>query len=150
MVCAYVLLSGSCGYVLVFVLMIRRPPRSTRTDTLFPYTTLFRARLRAAGEVEGDGKVSLAAREEVGRRHLPAPRQGEAALEGGQIVGLAESHDDLLRRHDWPAARIHQGQVALDAGIGQALGLEASRQPEGRGQAGIEGTPHTVLTDDDA
>src|SRR3546814_10944938 len=28
-----------------FVLMIRRPPSSTRTDTLFPYTTLFRARL---------------------------------------------------------------------------------------------------------
>src|SRR3546814_12617943 len=26
-----------------FVLMIRRPPRSTRTDTLFPYTTLFRS-----------------------------------------------------------------------------------------------------------
>src|SRR3546814_4471098 len=25
--------------------MIRRPPRSTRTDTLFPYTTLFRSRL---------------------------------------------------------------------------------------------------------
>src|SRR3546814_16790464 len=30
--------------------MIRRPPRSTRTDTLFPYTTLFRS-------VEGRGKV---------------------------------------------------------------------------------------------
>src|SRR3546814_15655852 len=28
--------------LLVFFLMIRRPPRSTRTDTLFPYTTLFR------------------------------------------------------------------------------------------------------------
>src|SRR3546814_299291 len=28
-----------------FFLMIRRPPRSTRTDTLFPYTTLFRSRL---------------------------------------------------------------------------------------------------------
>src|SRR3546814_5922898 len=27
----------------VFCLMIRRPPRSTRTDTLFPYTTLFRS-----------------------------------------------------------------------------------------------------------
>src|SRR3546814_1303843 len=26
-----------------FFLMIRRPPRSTRTDTLFPYTTLFRS-----------------------------------------------------------------------------------------------------------
>src|SRR3546814_16618888 len=29
---------------IVFFLMIRRPPRSTRTDTLFPYTTLFRSR----------------------------------------------------------------------------------------------------------
>src|SRR3546814_13082942 len=29
-----------------FFLMIRRPPRSTRTDTLFPYTTLFRSRHR--------------------------------------------------------------------------------------------------------
>src|SRR3546814_17646343 len=27
----------------VFLLMLRRPPRSTRTDTLFPYTTLFRS-----------------------------------------------------------------------------------------------------------
>src|SRR3546814_2188576 len=30
----------------VLFLMIRRPPRSTRTDTLFPYTTLFRSALR--------------------------------------------------------------------------------------------------------
>src|SRR3546814_11663637 len=30
-------------YFLFFFLMIRRPPRSTRTDTLFPYTTLFRS-----------------------------------------------------------------------------------------------------------
>src|SRR3546814_7338065 len=28
----------------IFFLMIRRPPRSTRTDTLFPYTTLFRSK----------------------------------------------------------------------------------------------------------
>src|SRR3546814_7386645 len=36
----------SCDYRLFFAfffLMIRRPPRSTRTDTLFPYTTLFRS-----------------------------------------------------------------------------------------------------------
>src|SRR3546814_12563234 len=32
-----------CVFVSVFFLMIRRPPRSTRTDTLFPYTTLFRS-----------------------------------------------------------------------------------------------------------
>src|SRR3546814_17593851 len=30
-------------YFLFFFVMIRRPPRSTRTDTLFPYTTLFRS-----------------------------------------------------------------------------------------------------------
>src|SRR3546814_6068106 len=29
--------------------MIRRPPRSTRTDTLFPYTTLFRSPVQAGG-----------------------------------------------------------------------------------------------------
>src|SRR3546814_4605102 len=29
--------------IVFFFLMIRRPPRSTRTDTLFPYTTLFRS-----------------------------------------------------------------------------------------------------------
>src|SRR3546814_3337658 len=30
-------------HVCIFFLMMRRPPRSTRTDTLFPYTTLFRS-----------------------------------------------------------------------------------------------------------
>src|SRR3546814_7095932 len=33
----------TCSLCVVFFLMIRRPPRSTRTDTLFPYTTLFRS-----------------------------------------------------------------------------------------------------------
>src|SRR3546814_19920195 len=37
--CIYLLLS----VLIFFFLMIRRPPRSTRTDTLFPYTTLFRS-----------------------------------------------------------------------------------------------------------
>src|SRR3546814_18036076 len=36
---------------LFFCLIIRRPPRSTRTDTLFPYTTLFRS---GAGPLAGD------------------------------------------------------------------------------------------------
>src|SRR3546814_4418653 len=36
-------------FLCFFFLMIRRPPRSTRTDTLFPYTTLFRSRHRGPG-----------------------------------------------------------------------------------------------------
>src|SRR3546814_5901428 len=36
--------SGLIGQYILFCLMTRRPPRSTRTDTLFTYTTLFRSR----------------------------------------------------------------------------------------------------------
>src|SRR6059036_1215240 len=35
--------------VVIFFLMMRRPPRSTQPTTLFPYTTLFRSKLRAVG-----------------------------------------------------------------------------------------------------
>src|SRR3546814_7378574 len=40
--------------------MIRRPPRSTRTDTLFPYTTLFRSRWLLGGGVGPPGQAELA------------------------------------------------------------------------------------------
>src|SRR3546814_6390719 len=45
-------------YMLFFFLMIRRPPRSTRTDTLFPYTTLF----RSSGWRRWSGRKGLRAR----------------------------------------------------------------------------------------
>src|SRR3546814_6873133 len=43
--------------IVFFFLMIRRPPRSTRTDTLFPYTTLFRSCV--ATSRDSDGRTSL-------------------------------------------------------------------------------------------
>src|SRR3546814_20617548 len=53
MICMYVIFTRVAVVVVIilflnlvslfFFLMIRRPPRSTRTDTLFPYTTLFRS-----------------------------------------------------------------------------------------------------------
>src|SRR3546814_12599508 len=46
------------AFILFFFLMIRRPPRSTRTDTLFPYTTLFRS--HAEAQAEGIARVDLA------------------------------------------------------------------------------------------
>src|SRR3546814_7197717 len=52
--------------------MIPRPPRSTRTDTLFPYTTLFRS--RGARELCGL----------QGQRRAPAPRQGNGDLQAKQ------------------------------------------------------------------
>src|SRR3546814_19350607 len=43
-----------CMSICVVVLMIRRPPRSTRTDTLFPYTTLFRSPRSAGPSTRSD------------------------------------------------------------------------------------------------
>src|SRR3546814_13848470 len=60
-----------------FFLMIRRPPRSTRTDTLFPYTTLFRS---GRGEVGPHRRRlrhrhSCRADQENPRRHRSRPRR---------------------------------------------------------------------------
>src|SRR3546814_13624351 len=45
----------------MFFLMIRRPPRSTRTDTLFPYTTLFRSKALSAILTGGEASDYTAA-----------------------------------------------------------------------------------------
>src|SRR3546814_14593756 len=53
-----------CFYVFVmlfFFLMIRRPPTSTRTDTLFPYATLFRSACSAVLPSAWDASVHLRA-----------------------------------------------------------------------------------------
>src|SRR3546814_6460117 len=46
-------------YFICFFLMIRRPPRSTRTDTLFPYTTLFRS-YRKVRRLQDEGQFGSA------------------------------------------------------------------------------------------
>src|SRR3546814_14472653 len=56
-----------------FVLMIRRPPRSTRTDTLFPYTTLFRS-APATGWPRRSGSPRGAASRPAPDRRGPNPR----------------------------------------------------------------------------
>src|SRR3546814_10870583 len=56
--------------------MIRRPPRSTRTDTLFPYTTLFRSRLPPGGGRDG-GFGALSAHQRGGAAGRRAPRRSE-------------------------------------------------------------------------
>src|SRR3546814_2009130 len=65
---------------LFFYLRLRRPPRSTRTDTLFPYTTLFRSRPgdRHAAPGERNARRTVAhadagPRCEIGRAHVLTP-----------------------------------------------------------------------------
>src|SRR3546814_1855196 len=57
--------------------MIRRPPRSTRTDTLFPYTTLFRSTPEAADDLIDDLRN--------GRRAHEVPKHGTLARVRQQI-----------------------------------------------------------------
>src|SRR6056297_2038846 len=80
-----------------FFLMIRRPPRSTRTDILFPYTTLFRSHVANLPAAQGqDGRV--------GGRPLDPVVVG-AVLVGAvaatflvRLVVLAVVGDDVVQR----------------------------------------------------
>src|SRR3546814_6743440 len=65
--------------------MIRRPPRSTRTDTLFPYTTLFRSagvKILQIGEAEGETAEEAAAYLSRHGIHARIERQ-DASVDGG-------------------------------------------------------------------
>src|SRR3546814_19647638 len=74
---------------LVFFLMRRRPPRSTRTDTLFPYTTLFRSGQPLA--------------ESAHQVMVVAPR---TCLNGGQLC-IAERADDREHAARGPRQQQH-------------------------------------------
>src|SRR3546814_7374583 len=74
--------------------MIRRPPRSTRTDTLFPYTTLFRSyRPRIHRE---NHRVALRQRHDRGARLHPRPLLGQHEFAAGEILPRRrQQHRDL-------------------------------------------------------
>src|SRR3546814_20354137 len=103
--------------------MIRRPPRSTRTDTLFPYTTLFRSDEQVDGEIAAQEAV-------VG---------GEIALERGPSIlcneGLGEGIAPIEigdRRGRPPRRRVRDLRpVGLDAErlAGAAVGI-AGAEPQ--------------------
>src|SRR3546814_15173782 len=66
--------------------MIRRPPRSTRTDTLFPYTTLFRSISKPMSE-EAYRLLSTAPRREGCPYVLPSPNDPTKHLTFGEHYG---------------------------------------------------------------
>src|SRR3546814_14012910 len=79
-------------YICFFFLMIRRPPRSTRTDTLFPYTTLFRspARNPISAIMGRNGRFRS--------RTSPLERDGHGPRpDHDQAVGRSEEHTSELQ-----------------------------------------------------
>src|SRR3546814_16727974 len=104
--------------------MIRRPPRSTRTDTLFPYTTLFRSpyrhpagpggsartaraepvRLGLAGAVLPAAGAAAAVRARLHRRDRRGPAAGAARLAGTRVRAVRLAPRPACSRGE-PAAR---------------------------------------------
>src|SRR3546814_14158967 len=94
----------------VFVLMIRRPPRATRTDTLFPYTTLFRS-----------GLAALHVEQRAAFRELRALVGDDALLVPGFraviIISRGVTHHRFVYRRRRPPVEIDQlGAVFVEIG----------------------------------
>src|SRR3546814_15670612 len=89
--------------------MIRRPPRSTRTDTLFPYTTLFRSR----GLADRRRDVVAAGREIGDRRDAHAAVLQQAARVGDEAGPDADGGYRLRRQGGALAERRYRG-LAVD------------------------------------
>src|SRR3546814_7636563 len=95
--------------------MIRRPPRSTRTDTLVPYTTLFRSLHHAdggagMGQIVEPGAIDLADQPRGAEQRVLAPAHGRRPG-----MGLLADQGDLE-----PADALD----TLDHAAGLALGLQ--------------------------
>src|SRR3546814_7448396 len=109
--------------------MIRRPPRSTRTDTLFPYTTLFRS--------QADIDVNLATLFQIALDHADQPvAVDDDIMPFGALLALA-GHPVLpvFRRRDAdigdPAAVLEGFNFGIGAQIADELNLvdAASHRP---------------------
>src|SRR3546814_11575762 len=112
---------------MIVFLMIRRPPISTRTDTLFPYTTLFRSDRGLAGRI-GDVLASveqIADRQADARAACPTVIAHEIALlakigEQPQVERRERSEAKLLRRARRPG---------IDRRRALPVGVESHAQP---------------------
>src|SRR3546814_14642864 len=101
--------------------MIRRPPRSTRTDTLFPYTTLFRS-----------DRLGRPALPPPSRRRLARNYRRGARSDRRAARARGEHADDAAR--GFPLARSRRARRAW-----MARHDPADAQPKGSGGALVEG-----------
>src|SRR3546814_10343176 len=105
--------------------MIRRPPRSTRTDTLFPYTTLFRSGLRVylgVAEQDLDDADVDAIFEKMGGETVPQRVRSDPLVD---VRGLGGLDDDAVE-----LARADMGRCAL-SGKEPAVGTPNALLPPG-------------------
>src|SRR3546814_2930448 len=105
--------------------MIRRPPRSTRTDTLFPYTTLFRSSIWDYHRIESPTAFVAVLNEETmsGARWFEGARVNYAqqvfrhaglADAAGQPAIVAENERGETAALSWPELRRQSASLALE------------------------------------
>src|SRR3546814_8816445 len=133
--------------MLVFFLMIRRPPRSTRTDTLFPYTTLFRSLSdsRSAGNCKWSGrKIGFTDHELIGfvsslsrsknQTQLTAASTSRKVLPGEVIRALFGSALGSIPIRSDPPKDVAQFGSPVDVAIVRAVVNKiAHRDPKAHG-----------------
>src|SRR3546814_17772704 len=104
--------------------MIRRPPRSTRTDTLFPYTTLFRSPLREVVDLRlGQNLGHELAEHETRDTEIFGQRTNVAAANDGVDDGCPGRADGIEHR------RLDQPLLGLvEAGLGLRLSRRGVRR----------------------
>src|SRR3546814_18503914 len=114
--------------------MIRRPPRSTRTDTLFPYTTLFRSaeHLLGLGTDRPDRAVARAGTVLAHRDHGRLVEHDALPADADEGVGRAEVECTVVGR---PAAELleHRGRMFMRNGVKASARLEKQRAVDGAG-----------------
>src|SRR3546814_2645418 len=101
--------------------MIRRPPRSTRTDTLFPYTTLFRSVVVDPVNVQqllDDARV-------VGAVAAPHP-----PVVAGGADGALEHHDEPADLHEEAVDRVQAGPLHQVGGVRSILDPPTVDRPD--------------------
>src|SRR3546814_7548892 len=112
--------------------MIRRPPRSTRTDTLFPYTTLFRSRKLF--------QRRLARADAVQVERFPA--RGQAWPDLGEDVARGAGRGHAQQRHAAVDEGHHRGRKRVAGGEARAGALAVGQGL--RKQAGMRAEEHTT------
>src|SRR3546814_20407365 len=115
----------------IFFLRIRRPPRSTRTYTLFPYTTLFRSWSRRV-QVDCIGVAEEAVAMDERISYYPTGAVGSPAA--AEVLAAAVPTVDRAKRHDTDVSTARPGSVADDTGPARMLLPDAApgRPPEPR------------------
>src|SRR3546814_20416668 len=116
--------------------MIRRPPRSTRTDTLFPYTTLFRS-IEVGGFISGPITENLRGRLSFKAVNGDEWQKSYTRIDGGvpdefQALGVpapGTGRPDRLGKQDTVAARLlHDGDYTEGVHAGNGCCIPRTMQ----------------------